>query len=452
MLLGAEYADAVPWLVATGVAFAVWLVPFAYIATSTMPTLPEPGPETPELGPEPPAVANLLVNRCEVTTSAISATLVDLAARRVLDLDQIGDGQTLVRLRRQGEEPSTRYERQVLALARERATDGTVPATELSLGYGDVAEEWWKRFEKAVIEHARELGLVRQRFSSAQVILLATTLTIPSVLAAIALELVLAAGGENADDVGWPGLAIFVWFMLMALGGWLLRGWRETPAGDEVTARWLGVRGYLGRSEGLADAPPAGVAIWDRLLAYALGTGVAHAADAALPIGPTKDDEGWSPQRGLWRQVRIKYPKRLGYGQRPALVAAKAVLVLAGIVGAVAIAGKATGMTEVVATACVLLAGPAVWWGTMLFRAATDFGAPETFEGYVVRVPWHYVSRGESGAWVPRGYTAVDDGRDDDVVRALKCYDADIREGAVVRVTATPHLRYVLRMERVDER
>jgi hypothetical protein len=86
-----------------------------------------------------------------------------------------------------------------------------------------------------------------------------------------------------------------------------------------------------------------------------------------------------------------------------------------------------------------------------LRRALTDLAAgPETVEGYVVRVPWHRVSDGDGGAtWQPRGYTAVDDGTTDDEVRALRYYDPAIREGQVVRVTVTPSLRHVVRMEPV---
>ena len=83
---------------------------------------------------------------------------------------------------------STTYEQQVLALVHDRASDGTVPAPELSLGYGDTAERWWKKFRGAVIDHARQLGLTRRRFSRAQVGLLAGTLLAPFAVAGVGLE------------------------------------------------------------------------------------------------------------------------------------------------------------------------------------------------------------------------------------------------------------------------
>ena len=51
----------------------------------------------------------------------------------------------------------------------------------------------------------------------------------------------------------------------------------------------------------------------------------------------------------------------------------------------------------------------------VLRRALGDFGNEETFEGYVVRVPWGWVKRGDDRVWEPTGYTAVDDGRTDEV-------------------------------------
>ena len=80
-LLAVENADAIPWLIAAAIVLAAWSVLFAVVATATMPKLPDVGPETMDGGSEPPAVVNFLSNRWEVTTSAIAATLVDLAAR-----------------------------------------------------------------------------------------------------------------------------------------------------------------------------------------------------------------------------------------------------------------------------------------------------------------------------------------------------------------------------------
>ena len=59
-----------------------------------------------------------------------------------------------------------------------------------------------------------------------------------------------------------------------------MRGWRDTPAGSAAAARWLGVADYLRANDSFRDTPPAGVAIWDRLLAYGTALGVAYATAA----------------------------------------------------------------------------------------------------------------------------------------------------------------------------
>jgi hypothetical protein len=480
-VLATEYADTVPWLLLTGGALAGWLVLFAVVATATMPTLPDPGAETTELGPEPPALANLLVNRCKVTSSAVAATLLDLTARGAATIEQIGDGQHLLRLRRNAPEPASPYEAQVLELAGSRARDGTTPAAELSLGYGGTADAWWKRFERAVVDDARQRGLVRRRFSRVQGMLLAGTLVVPATLFGAAFEVYGAAArshGETMDEGGGIWAAVVAWVLLVSFGASRLRGWRETRRGDEVTARWLGVRQALRREASLAEAPAAGVVVWEQLLAYAVAIGVAHRADADLPIGPTRTDEGWSPQRGLWRQVRIRYPRRFAYGESPVRVAVLSGLVVGGLAVALVLGRSvvaaafevlgeafdddndaasrqlALAMGLVLAAAVTVAAFFAGRALITLRRALADLAAgPETVEGYVVRVPWHRVSERNRGTtWQPMGYTAVDDGTTDDEVRALRYHDPAIREGQVVRVTVTPNLRHVVRMEPIAAR
>ena len=80
------------------------------------------GPETMDGGSEPPAVANFLSNRWEVTTSAIPATLVDLAARGHVGIEAIGDGENLIRLRSRARTSRTTRTAGARARARSRAT------------------------------------------------------------------------------------------------------------------------------------------------------------------------------------------------------------------------------------------------------------------------------------------------------------------------------------------
>jgi hypothetical protein len=473
-VLAVENADAIPWLVGAGVALTLWFVLFAAVASATMPRLPDPGPETMDGGSEPPAIVNFLANRWELTTSAIAATLVDLAARRHVTIEQIGDGENLVRLRDRAGDPTNDYEAQVLALVRDRARHGTVPATELSLGYGDKAERWWKAFRSAVIDDARRRGLARRRFSSAQHLLLALPLLVPFAIAGVGFEVYGAAqraAGEDLDPGGGLALAGILWLAALAFGRTKLRGWRDTTEGSAAAARWLGVAEYLRANDSFRDTPPAGVAIWERLLAYGTALGIAFATAGALPIGPTRDDEAWSPRRGLWREVRIEYPRRFGYGDSPKRAVAMSLLVLVAVSVALfwfaravlpAITDAIDELTEndngaerwlflivlvVFGVPLTYLTVQVVRRLVILWRAVPDLGRTETIEGYVVRVPWHYRSDDNGGGrWEPTGYVAVDDGTSDEV-RALKYAGDGVREGQTVRVTITPRMRHVISMD-----
>ena len=224
------------------------------------------------------------------------------------------------------------------------SVNGTVPGHELSLGYGETAEKWWKQFRQAVIDDARAEGLARRRFSPFQAALLVATLVLPFAIAGVGLEVYGAAqraADKDFDTGGGFVIAGVVWLLMVGVGARRLRGWRDTTAGSAAAARWLGVRAFLRHDDAFRDTPPAGVAIWDRLLAYGAGLGVAYATVAALPIGPTRNDEGWSPyRRGLWREVRIEYPRRFAYGDAPRRAVAISVLVLVASVGALVVVAR----------------------------------------------------------------------------------------------------------------
>jgi hypothetical protein len=171
----------------------------------------------------------------------------------------------------------------------------------------------------------------------------------------------------------------------------------------------------------------------------------------------------------LWRQVRITYPKRFCYGEAPRRAALISVVVLAGAAIAGVVVARAflpavwdlpseladedgAGRILLLPVAVIALlpiafvAMQIVRRIVVLRRALGDFGNEETFEGYVVRVPWGWVKRGDDRTWEPTGYTAVDDGRTDEV-RAVRYYSASVSEGEVVRVTLTPRMRHVIRVE-----
>jgi hypothetical protein len=159
------------WLVAGGLAVA-WLV-VGLLTALVDPRRVRPGPAILEVqDDEPPAVVNLITTDWDLGHEAIPATLIDLAARRHLEIDLVG-GRTFVRVRRnpvgvRGGD-LTRYEEMVLGHVRRLAghtPDGRVPAEALTTGPEETAKNWWKDFRAAVIADARARGLSRRRWSS----------------------------------------------------------------------------------------------------------------------------------------------------------------------------------------------------------------------------------------------------------------------------------------------
>ena len=76
-----------------------WVIAVLVVVVARTPPRPPAGPKTLELGPEPPSVANFLVHDFTVTADAAAATLIDLAARNVLDIEQRGPEVFYVRMR-----------------------------------------------------------------------------------------------------------------------------------------------------------------------------------------------------------------------------------------------------------------------------------------------------------------------------------------------------------------
>lgn len=486
LLAAVSSDDAIPLAAAGALSLVAWLALAAVVLAATRPKLPPAGPATIELGPEPPAVANLLAHRCHVTATAVSATLLDLAARRHLAIDQVAPDTYLCRLHahRSGTGQLTPYEAKVLDLVRAKATkEGTVAIRELSLGRAELADSWWKSFAKLVVDDARHRGLVRRRWGRLPALLLSATLVIPLVFGGAAVEVlgaVARAGGSTAEsDEAGSGLVMagFLWVAVVVLGAAKLRAWRETDAGRTAAAHWLGVREHVRSTDLLISAPPAAVAVWDRHLAYGVALGACPAAAQAVPIGPQRDDEAWSAYGGLWREVAIEYPRRSYEGEAPV----KATLLgvgwsaLAGLVGFVLVRAAGPMLFDIIDTV-VTESGPA-WLGLVVFvgvafglgvpfiwcgaklakglvtlaRAVPDLAStPVSFEGQVLRVPWGWKSVGDSRRWEPTGFTAVDDGRRDEV-RALRFYRPDVAEGSVVRVTITPRMRHVTSCEVLAE-
>ena len=154
-----------PLLVVTVAATALWIVLLLVVAFATRPRDVDPGPATMDLGREPPAIVDMLTNAWRVTPDAIPATLLDLAARDYVDLDQHGPERTVCRVRRTATDGLQPYERMVLDHVAGLAVNGIVPVEARTTGPQDRSTRWWRTFQRHVVEDARGRGLTRDRWS-----------------------------------------------------------------------------------------------------------------------------------------------------------------------------------------------------------------------------------------------------------------------------------------------
>jgi hypothetical protein len=243
-----------------------------------------------------------------------------------------------------------------------------------------------------------------------------------------------------------------------------LRSIRYSAAGEAAAARWLGVKRYLQHDESFGDLPPAGVVIWDRLLAYGAALGVARGAADAIPLQEEEPDVAWSRVGGQWHQVHVEYPTRFGYGQVPsavllngalrtvfwgaiAFVALPVVADLAWRAGTDAIGG-ADGQWVFGAAFGVVFGAFALYLVARVadgliraFRGLADLKARVTITGQVVK---HHAS--EQASWF-----AIDPGEVDSVQAVHPGDDGRTpQRGATVHMVITPHLRHVVSVDAFD--
>ena len=147
--------------VVVAAATAPWLLAVAIVYLRRRPNRPEPGPPTLDLGAEPPAIANLLVHDFRVTRDAVPATLLDLAARGCVEIEEREPASYVCRIREASETALSAYEQRVLQLLRRRESGGIVPTQALTTGPEAESKRWWKDFRREVVADAQRRGLCR---------------------------------------------------------------------------------------------------------------------------------------------------------------------------------------------------------------------------------------------------------------------------------------------------
>lgn len=447
---------------------------------ATRPPTPRPMAPTPELAEEPPAVVNLLGNGWQLNEDAVEATLLDLAARRHLELRQPGSDprQTTVHLRTAADaQPGelTSYERRVLERVRGLAVDGVVPISALTFRNEDQERGWERRFRAEVISDAKARGLSRRRFDGPVISLLELVAVVAAIGVAAALAHWESWAEFDEDSQGmWvpAGFAAFI-AMSVVVGG--IGGQRHTPAGLAAAQRWLAVRAWLRGHEEFTRLPPAAVMVWDRYLAYGAALGVTRTASEVLDLGMADRKRVWSSYGGGWHRVRVHYPRRSNrYGLTSGSVFTGGLIRMAFGIGLlwlrsellpqlglgylldrasvqdVSLAGGERVLAFGMLSLGVYLLARGGYW---LLRGLIDLGSTRSITGEVLWLePWLRRKSGNDGPVVTTlNYLAVDDGSSDRTTAwgLPPALADDVHPGDTVTVRVRPWTRRVLDLQRV---
>jgi hypothetical protein len=264
----------------------------------------------------------------------------------------------------------------------------------------------------------------------------------------------------NAQTEQWT-IAV-TWAVLLAVvfgayaGDGLFMRKHLSRRGRARRDEWDRVAHELGGADGFERVRVGGVVVWGRVLAYAVGLGLAPRAVSDVPVRPDGPRSTWIDRQGAWTRVEIRYPRRvpLGCGRPPLLVAgvALAVVALAVLVGGGAAIPDADlfGDLELAVVSLALLCGGVGAW-TLAHAMGDLIRRPVAFEGVIVA---RRVDRARLGPWsdlAPRSrWLAVDDGGSS--IRAFRVredYFESFANGYRVQGAATRSLGCVTRLMRV---
>ena len=435
------------------------------------PATPTPGPAAGGLDvpAEPPAVAGLLANGFTVTAESAPAVLLDLAARGVLDLDEVQPGRTICRLHGRDARDLSEYEELVLVELQGKAVDGVVPTDALTTGPEGQSRRWHRAFMSAITTDAQQRGLTLPRWPARFLQLLIVGLVVIGALLAVAIwagsvtDPLDATEPFDATAAGAVVVAIVALATGAATTARLRRSLAQLPtsAGQVAAARASGLARRLHENEALADLPPAGVQLWDRLFAYAAVFGAAPTAVALLPMGAEDDRRAWSRAGGRWRQVTVTYPRAWppAWGRHPFLALSIATFwgALAGAVlfglAQLSDAERPVGISPRVwdwagrgaLLALVPVIAVLAWAVWVVVRAVPDLRQTSMLSGVIVRDRRKrqvFSSGDEPDYWY---YLAIDDGSRAKV-RALRVVESLWRErsqGETVTAAVSPRLGFV---------
>ncbi len=433
-----------------------WYAIIVLVALATRQREPAPGAPTMQLGAEPPAIVNLLVTRAHPTSAAADATLLDLAARRILELHQpsLNPADLLIRVREPAPTGLTSYEQRLFDRFASWAGDRFVPLSQAAARYADGGPTWFAAMRTEVVADAQARGLVVQRRPGSWVVFLC--MVVGGILACLgALPFVPSdphpSGGRaaigNTALVGGLCAVPFITVVLLIIAVAHLRRLRITDAGLAAAGHWLGVAAWLAAHDNLADLPPAAVTVWDRYLSYGVALGVNPAAESALDLATGRTAAFTSFNGGTVRTIVAHYPRNpFAYtqaGARAVWSLLVSVLWIAFWSFVPGLSGWPDTVRVPVLAACGLLTIRTAYRLVMSVLAAL---APITVTGPVLAAHAWRPNASATMRWIQ---LVVDDGRHSRTRPWLIRDDRgrDINPGDVVSMRAQRWTHYVLRAD-----
>jgi uncharacterized membrane protein len=224
-----------------------------------------------EVPDDPPAVAIALEDWGYVDTDAFSATIVDLAQRGYLTIEETEKDHkfTATDKSRGG---LLEFERMALSKVFENGDESSQKQiTAWAKAHRTTAASWLSSFTNAVVKSYAAKGYQVKGQVAGWVLYLGLVALLGG-FAAIAITNEAFAAGGAAIGAGVLLLACMI----------LLR--RRTPAGAQRYAEWNGLRKFLKDFSQLEDAPSGHMALYERYLVAAVALGVADELIDALRV------------------------------------------------------------------------------------------------------------------------------------------------------------------------
>ncbi|MDQ3739210.1 MAG: DUF2207 domain-containing protein [Actinomycetota bacterium] len=463
-------------LLVCGVVIAISVFVYNVTARQSEPPPLEVYEATNRFPEDSPAVASLLTTGFVVTPHAAVATVLDLAARDWLSIEELDDDVAVITSHRgMAGDPLSPHEQQILNHFH-RVTAGTVTGVSgagIEVAGLRIRRRWWRRFQRSVAASSRAAGYSTRRWDVVALVAPFGTW----ILGAWLWWLSARNGEDDAIDESLFSRSLSVVLALILL--WQLarlidvatsHAQRPTSAGLERAQVWLRARLAL-ESDRIGQRSSVTARDGDRRLAYAAAMGLAESASHEVPVVPEDSHRAWSDATGSWRVVRVRYPIRPAYGRHPGFVfllgAALGVgswllqrflLDVARGDGLQSLAEDFPDQADLIRDVGLVLAAivtlPLVFAAWMVLAGLIDSVLSVERRGLVVRArrPERIVPLPRLlGRFFSRDrfslYVAVDDGSSPIVTAWLANERTAVPQGARARVVASPILGYIRRSE-----